>query len=396
MRFMVVNRPVKADIFGETYDLKPLNARGFDARDILVSDNGSSGELLEKHSSVLMAVSFDPSTLPNFPAAPTTIEGISPGSKVFVLKAGGVGDHVMFLPALKAFKEALPDNVEVWLATQKEKRPIFHLHPGIDRLLSLPLGLDQLIEADFVIDFSDPLNDMDFNSLNMTDYYLRFFGLNEKNCADKTPSIPPNTSRDGSRLRAAIHKLRKEARSKRLIVLQCRSSNLLRNLPACLLTHLAESFPDIGFVSPTPLSEEPTGGPALPGQPMNLKNVSAFVASLEEYMTLIELCDGVVSTDTAAYHLAEAYGKPSLALFGPISSDLRIRYYRKALAIDASYEGKTCSAPCGLHKTRAGCPEAIALGLDYSPCLLSIQPANIRRVFNQMCNSFYSNLEKSQ
>ncbi|MBE9551015.1 MAG: glycosyltransferase family 9 protein [Proteobacteria bacterium] len=387
MRFMVVNRAARAEIFGQSYDLKPLSPRQFEAKNILVSDSGSAGELLQRHSSVLLEASFDTSALPAFPRTPKAIDRITAGSKVLILRAGGVGDLVMMLPALKTLKHSLPNDAEVWFATQKEKHPVFHMNPGIDKLLPLPLTLDQLIEADFLFDFSYNIDNRDFNSMNMTDYYLKCFGLDEKSCHDKSPLIPPNPS-NGYRLRKVINKLKKASPHKALIVLQCHSSNPLRNLPPGMFFQLAEYFPDVRFVSATHFSEELPGDHADPLLHKNIKDISADIRSLEDYITLFEVCDGVVSTDTAAYHLAEAFGKPSLTIFGPISSDLRIRYYRKALAIDASYEGKTCSAPCGLHKTKEGCPDSLSRGIGYSPCLLSVEPQTIKSAFKQMLDQF--------
>jgi ADP-heptose:LPS heptosyltransferase len=94
-------------------------------------------------------------------------------------------------------------------------------------------------------------------------------------------------------------------------------------------------------------------------------------------------CDAVVSTDTAAGHLAEALGKPSFTLFGPTRDDIWIRYYKRANPLRAEYTGKTCSSPCGLIKNTAeGCPETVKLGTYYSPCLLSISREKIALSFD--------------
>jgi ADP-heptose:LPS heptosyltransferase len=109
------------------------------------------------------------------------------------------------------------------------------------------------------------------------------------------------------------------------------------------------------------------------------------MASLTDYITLIDCCDGVVSTDTGTVHLAEALGKPALVLYGPTRDDLWIRYYRKALPLRAEYSGKTCRSPCGrIKNTEAGCPEAILYDRQYSPCLLSIPEAKIVARFSTL------------
>ncbi|RPI71045.1 MAG: hypothetical protein EHM45_24080, partial [Desulfobacteraceae bacterium] len=96
----------------------------------------------------------------------------------------------------------------------------------------------------------------------------------------------------------------------------------------------------------------------------------------------------VVSTDTAAVHLAEALDKPHLALYGPTRDELWIKYYARTIALRAEYVGRTCRSPCGLTKnTAAGCPEAVLLGSPYSPCLLSLNKERIKTGFRALRES---------
>jgi hypothetical protein len=125
---------------------------------------------------------------------------------------------------------------------------------------------------------------------------------------------------------------------------------------------------------------------------------------LSDYVTAIDQCDLLVSTDSSAYHIAAALGIPSLVLFGPISSDIRIRNYPKVIALDSRYSGLTCHAPCGISilqvtppvtgigadnvknlvngveittydgrtfafDPQKGCPESNAIGMPFSPCM---------------------------
>lgn len=380
---MVVNRPAKANIFGCEYDLSPLNPTVFEPQNIIVADNGSASELLKRHPSVLLEVSFATDRLHGFPSKPETISQILSGSTVLILRAGGIGDHVMFLPALAAFRYSLPSGVNVWLSTQKEKHPVFYLNQSIDELLPLPLTLDKLLKADFVIDFSDSIDDEDFNSLNMTDYYMNVFGLDKKMSFDKCPYIQTNPY-NCRKIRSAINDLRKEEPNRPIIVIQWKSSNALRDLPPEKLLCITDSFPEVRFITPIRLDSVMAEKKSLGIQKNKIVDVSHCIESLNDYITLFELCDGTISTDTAAYHLAQAFGKPSLALFGPVSSDLRLRYYNNAYAIDSSYKGQTCKAPCGLHKVKDKCSEAKILKRDYTPCLSSLCQQTIYEASKKM------------
>jgi ADP-heptose:LPS heptosyltransferase len=115
----------------------------------------------------------------------------------------------------------------------------------------------------------------------------------------------------------------------------------------------------------------------------NIFNCSPDMSSFEDYIAAIANCDAVVSTDSAACHLAEALGKPSLTIFGPIRDDLRLRYYNRAYAIRAEYSGKTCRSPCGLSKSDNGCTESRLQRSPYSPCLLSISEERIYQRFKE-------------
>jgi ADP-heptose:LPS heptosyltransferase len=384
---MVVNRPARANIFGCEFDLKPLNPSVFEPKNILVADNGSASELLKRHPSVLLEASFDTSALLDFPSKPEAISQVKPGSTVLILRAGGIGDHVMLLPALAAFKHALPSGVSVWLSTQKEKHPIFNSNQAVDKLLPLPLSFDNLLKADFVIDFSGSIDDEDFNSLNMTDYYMKVLGLDKKLSFDKRPSIHTNP-KSAVKIRYAVNNLKGNAFSRPLVILQWKSSNSLRDLIPEKLLCLTDVFQEVQFITPISLKKDKFEGNFTQIYKNKIIDISDCIESLEDYIALFEFCDGVVSTDTAAYHLAQAFKKPSLALFGPISSDLRLRYYHKAYAIDADYIGQTCHSPCGLHKVKDRCPEAETLNTAYAPCFLSIDQETLFAAFEEMCCDF--------
>ena len=394
MRFMVVNRPTKAQIFGHWYDLKPLQPSVFEPDKILVADNGSAYELLVKHQSVLLEASFDISALSGFPVKHKTIDEIKPASIVLIIRAGGVGDHVMFLPALAAFRRSLPSDVDVWLSTQKEKHPIFYLNQAVDKLLPLPLTLDTLLKADFIIDFSDSLDNDNFNSMNMTDYYMSVLGVDKEMSFEKCPYIQTNPE-NGQKVRSAINDLRKGEPFKPIVAIQWKSSNPLRDLPPEKLLCLTDSFPEIQFITPIPLDETTSVSKSLGTQKNKIVDISFCIESLDDYITLFELCDGAVSTDTAAYHLAQAFGKPAVVLFGPIASDLRLRYYDKAHAIDSNYKGQSCGAPCGLHKVKDKCPEARILKRDYTPCLSSLSQQTIVEACKEMCDEILISKEKA-
>ena len=385
MRFLCVNRTTQASIYGQDYALKPLDPKIENIEDILVTDNTSAAELLERHSDFLFEVSLEFKNNLRFPRLANRLEDIHSGDKVLIMRNGGIGDHITLLPALNVFRKQFPPDCRIWLATQKEKQPLFSSNPNMDRLLAMPLRLPELLEANCLIDFSSRRDWYDLESLPMTDAYLNFLKIDFKKITDKTPRLYwPGTSSAG--FSALMQKIRDtQNNSKPLVLLNWKASNRLRDMSPQKFIFLAKQFKDVFFLVAQSGHLQTETAQIIQSYSDNLYDATPWMKSLEDYMAAIAHCEAVVSTDTAAGHLAEALGKPNLILYGPTRDRLWIKYYKKTLALRAEYIGKTCKSPCGLTKdTSSGCPEAVLLNSPYSPCLLSISDEKIVAGFKDL------------
>lgn len=382
MRFLTVNQPAQANIFGQDYRLKPLDPRLENLEDILVTDDFSASELFTRHRGLLLEVKFDIHSFKGFPRIVDKLSDIKTGGRVLIMRNGGIGDHILFLPALGVFREILPDNSEIWLSTQKEKHPIFYNNDNINKLYPMPLRLDTLLNADYLVDFSGRSDSYEFTHLHMTDYFLNFLQIDYSKIKNKAPKMEWDRRRSHN-IFNLFEVARKENPLKPTVLLNWKASNSLRDLPPDKLLFLVKSFKDVLFVVAQPEKFAEDTGKIVEKYGNNIFDCSSDMTSFEDYVAAIANCDAVVSTDTATGHLAEALGKSSLTIFGPISDDLRIRYYNKAYAIRAEYSGKTCRSPCGLSKSKGGCPESLLIGSSYSPCLLSIPNEMIYQSFEK-------------
>ncbi len=385
MRFLCVKQITQANIYGQDYALKPLDPKIENIEDILITDHTSAAELLERHPDILFEVSLKFKNNLRFPKYADKLEDIHPGDKVLIVHNGGIGDHIMLLPALHVFRERFPPDCRIWLAVQKERQPLFRLNPNIDRLLAMPLRLPELLEADCLIDFSSRRDWYDLESLPMTDAYLNFLKIDYEKITEKTPRLYwPGISSAG--FPALIQKIRDtQDNSKPLVLLNWKASNRLRDMPPQKFIFLAKQFKDVFFLVAQSGHLQTETARIIHSYSDNLYDATPWMKSLEDYLAAIAHCDAVVSTDTAAGHLAEALGKPNLILYGPTRDQLWIKYYKKTLALRAEYTGKTCKSPCGLTKdTSSGCPEAVLLNSPYSPCLLSINAEKIASGFENM------------
>ena len=386
MKFLVSNCESTANIYGHTYRLRPFNSSLADLNDILVTDNGTASELLVRHNDILAEASFDTSDIDGFPQKLNNLNLIPSGSKVVVLRSGGIGDHVMFMPALRALKRLLPhSDIEIWLAIQKDMFTLFKGQRFIDKLFPLPLPMTNLLEADYYVDFSDSIHESDFNTQHPADCYMSSFGLKPCETAEKSISLNLNGSR--SRLITQLFNvIKEEYKDRPLILMQWLASVNLRSLPPESLSALTRKNRDFLFISAHHHTQAKRSAGDITTADMNVIDISCHIRDLSDFITAVNMSDGVISTDSSAYHVAAALDKPALAIFGPITSGLRTSYYPKVVSIDAHYKGNTCSSPCYTHK--GVCREVKLMGTPYSPCLLSISESLIHDKFRELVRNY--------
>ena len=122
------------------------------------------------------------------------------------------------------------------------------------------------------------------------------------------------------------------------------------------------------------------------GKPDDFKNINYIVSKVDEKKLVINGCGSqkkslkdiliminsfkvVIGPDSGMLHLAGISNTPSVGLFGPFPSDLRISCYLDAIGIDA----KTDCSPCFKHFPINFCKYSCGEGL----CLNSIKPEQI-------------------
>ncbi len=404
MIFLAANREGRFIYHGATYDLRPLTPPDINPDHILAAASGLEQAILEEHAGLISVVHFDAGRIPGYPR-PLDLkpEEIPPGSRILLLRAGGIGDLIMLTPAIKEFRKRLNGRAKIILATYSDYADIFE--ELADRIISYPVRFSQLLrETDYYVDFADP-NDL-FDTGEMTDYYLDCLGIDpdDVNAVDKKPLLPASLT-SAFRTIAALNQL--PGRTK--VLFAGGASDKIRRLPDRILAELASAHPAISFVVPGDSS-------------LTLPNIFSIDTSggLKEYVTAIAGCDAVVSTDSSAYHIAAAFDIPALVLFGPISSTIRTGFYPRVVTLDADYSGETCQSPCGISTIRRrtklknpigenrvmllekgtaiqtssgrtfsydpdkGCPESCALDCPHSPCLARIEISQLLRKFGQL------------
>lgn len=399
MIFLVVSQKRKATIFGEVYNLEPVSYPEVDLNQILVCDDPIGAILLTRHSPILLRAEFDPHLIPGFPQPLKISPSQLPANRsLLILRSGGIGDHIMMAPAIRALKQTLPEGSEIWLVTETVSHCLYEGNPDIARLFPMPIRMSHFMKADYYLDFSSTTLSL-YKEMNLTDYCLHSFNMDYTTVENKQPFIPDQLTQS-SRINNIFYTIREQNRGRRFVLLHWFTSTLVRDIPLDVLSILPQNFPDILFI----VAHEHTAAQRTHEQisrlGLEILNLSDHMKSLKDYVTAINNCDAVVSADTCTYHIAAALKKPALALFGPVGAELRIRYYSTVIPLNADYSGVTCKSPCGLDRIwkddlkkedrwerMSICPEAHEKDAVDSPCISSITPERLNLKFRQLVDS---------
>jgi len=391
MMFLVSTAKGKFESYGASYHLEPITYPEVNISNILVVEDSLGKRILRTCPHMVQAI-FQAEKTPGFPSRHARIQDIRENSKVIILRGGGIGDLILFLPALKVFKRMLPGGVKLSLATFREKMSLFRGLDDIDELLPMPIRMSDIIGTDYCVEFSSRF-DL-FRTIHMTDYYLTLMGIEpesiEKDLKEPRLSIK---SAGSVNILQKIEGLKK--RWEKVIYVNTGATDIIRRLPPEVIVKTARYFPQLAFLLPSQLWT------SLQNPSPNLLPIDTE-GSLEAYTSAIMASDAVISSDSSAYHIAAAFRKPAIAIFGPVASRLRTAYYSTVHPIDAQYLGQVCQSPCGLSavtelahsnlspyfKSADRCPEAVVKGTHYSPCLLSVSVDRIIEAFSKViaCN----------
>ncbi|MDP2104500.1 MAG: glycosyltransferase family 9 protein, partial [Desulfobulbaceae bacterium] len=259
---------------------------------------------------------------------------------------GGLGDGIMFAPALDILLSRLRDmsieDIRLTLCTLLPGRTssILGNIPGV-RIAAMPVPLTDFLAHDTYADFSGMLTDPTFNTTHMTDLILERLGIDPLTIppAAKEPFLNTN-SPSFPIVDAALAQARAKANGKPLVAAIFISS-YTRTMPEAqfaaltkkLATHYQPAiiFPE-GFESHTFIERHNLTG--------IVSDLSAASPTFDHYFALLAGVDAIVSVDTSAVHIGAAFKKPTVALFNSIRLDTRITYSPTVQGIQLSFEGK--------------------------------------------------------
>ncbi len=295
------------------------------------------------------------------------------GRTLLVVAQAAIGDALCMTPALREIKKKFPE-MRLLVSISGRARPVLEDLPYIDELLPMPVPLNRVRKADYLVKCVEMVGKPQFDNLNLVEYFLWKLGLV---CAEREVpdvAIPQEVEAE---IAPIFEEIRHLVSGKKVLLFHYLASSIHRTLPPRLLKELenllSEDYVPVICSLPT---EDVTVETSLDVYGIRAANLSTHMKTVKHLAAAVKFSDAVITTDTATLHLAAGLGKPTVFVSGPIEADLRSSTYPTVVPVRAHYRGETCIAPCGKHATLEPCPEAKRKGQFYSPCLESI-PAEV-------------------
>jgi hypothetical protein len=260
------------------------------------------------------------------------------------------------------------------------KQPLENL-PEIDELYDMPFDEKLLHDVSYVNYFQGIIESSSEASkkTHAVDMFFSYFGIDSIQfpAEDKRPRIVINDA-EQKWVKEECQKLGITSEDM-VIGIQMETSAPLRNYPK-------EKFKIIVDI----LAKEDKVKIVLVGSPQqaivgnflkgNLPNV--FVATSYDVRKSIVMCSRyniVLSPDSFLVQTAGAMEKPLIGLYGPFPSEVRMKYFKNAIGLEA----KVVCAPCYRHDFRP-CIKGFP-----SPCFTLIDPEEVLQAMDYLRNKFY-------
>jgi len=409
MNFVTARQHGKFTYHGHTYELEPISYPEVNLRNILSVSYPMDVAICRENPETMQAVHFEAQKLPGFPKPLLiTPQELKEGSRLMLVRGGGIGDVIMLTSAIRCLREILGKKISISVSTFADCIPLLDGLGYIDSFHPHPIRLyDFMTSCDYYMDFPDPKGI--FNHTDMIDFYFDslFMDPAAVPAHKKIPEISGHL-RQSERVIRALDGLIPPGMTR--VLYSGRASDRIRHLPEEFLELLSGRHPEMAFILPS-------GSTGKSDKGNNLFRIDTS-AGLADFVTAIGCSDIVVSTDSSAYHIAASLDIPALSFFGPISSRMRTGYYPRMAAVDSTYSGLTCRAPCGISAiyestpaysiganavkmleagteitafngstfrfdTKKGCPEMNVTGSEFAPCLSSFSETDILEGFEK-------------
>jgi len=313
----------------------------------------------------------------NFEEVYKKYDGSSLDNKsLFCFRSGGIGDLMFMLVGIQNVKEKYP-TCKIISGSTRVNSFIFKASPFVDDIIFTPYPYDLIEDIDYHLYFEgiiegNPLAEQ----INAYDLFLQYFNLDYNKISGKKKIPVMNISAvERKYIEEIFVRLDININEDIIVGIQVKTSSPIRNysldLTNKLILLLAKRNIKVILLGSS------TDGFDLTSKMKNIdcENVFDFTkysTSIDRFMSIVNFCDIVIGADSSALHLAGAFGKYILGLFGAFDSDMRLKYYNNAIAL----QGVTNCSPCYLH---GNIPCRNSLKDGSSACMNLIKPELIEK-----------------
>jgi ADP-heptose:LPS heptosyltransferase len=300
------------------------------------------------------------------------------GKRIMAWRTGGIGDLHFISPVFKYLKKRYP-GCFIRMASAC-KQPLENL-PEIDELYDMPFDVKLLEDMDFHLFFQGIIESGSEQSkkIHAVDMFFSYFKIDSTQFPpeDKVPRIVLS---DNEKKWVVEECNRLGLGQGDLVVgIQMETSSPLRNYPKEKLKVVIDILARenkvkiilVGTVQQNILANFFKG---------NLNNVIPAVNyDVRKSIVFASRYNIIISPDSFLVQTAGALDKPLIGLYGPFPSEVRMKYFKNAIGMEA----KVVCSPCFKHDFRT-CIKGFP-----SPCFSLIEPEDILQAINYQRNKFY-------
>lgn len=378
--FLTSSIPLEFDTDGTVTRLNPADPEHAAPDQILVLTWLQVGTL--KLKSVPTISLFDSVNLPDAFPMPEIYDGTQHlhGKNILIMMLNGWGDMILIEPALRAFYQkgaaaGIPPLITI-ASNWMQNFPYPHV-PYIHHVCPNIMTLKEFCNFDIIINLI-PANYQKSAQLSLRDMYLQIMGIEDKYGGRDTPVLQPNPQRVG-RIKPILDGIRKRT-GKKLLCVNWRSRFPHKNAPANLFCGIVDAV-SADYEAVIFKDEKDSQGmqKEIDAAKAPIMNLSYLIRDYHDTTAALSLIEALISVDTGIVHAAGAMGIPTVALFGPFPPKTHVSDYSSVIAVQASYRGQNCHAPC--LETHRGCVEVDYSPQRVSPCFQTIEVNQALKAF---------------
>lgn len=272
------------------------------------------------------------------------------GKTLLVWRTGGMGDLCFITPNLRYIKETYKDSKIHFGCGPRFRYGVMH-HPNIDKLVPLPIDYELLEKADYYLMFEGIIeNNEQAKHTNAYDLFEAAFGFTGKISLEKKRpvlGISPDHLKVAKKMFSDFRKKDADGQDIPIIGIGLKASHIIRSIiPPHIHQMMGILIQNGVMVALIGGQEDKDIGNMLPlaGHPMVLQCYK-HSKDYRDTIAHISQLDGLIGPDSSPIHMAAAFEKPVVGVYGPFPSALRMKYYKNASGFDA----KPMCSPCFLH-----------------------------------------------